>query len=162
MPQATTPISVENFTGAVLYLLDEAFENVHGIFLDKKTSLFETLATVSAEEASIPVGNRCATLAAQVTHVAFYLERTYKWVKLNDHSATDWGEIWRTVSAVTPDEWEAIKARLRAAYDMTKELINTNPDFNDMNVVGGTLGIVAHTAYHLGEIRQALCTIKSA
>ena len=26
--------------------------------------------------------------------------------------------------------------------------------------IGGALSIVVHTAYHLGEIRQALCTLK--
>lgn len=150
----------ENFVGAVLYVLDEAFDNVHGVFLDKGTSLFETLATVSAEEASRPVSATCATLAAQVTHTAFYLERTYDWVMGKNRGEVDWGEIWRTVGAVTPEEWEAIKARLRSAYDKTKELVTTTPDFNDMYVIGGTLGVIAHTAYHLGEIRQALCTLK--
>ena len=38
------------------------------------TSLFETLETITAAEASIPVGGKCATLAAQVAHVNFYLE----------------------------------------------------------------------------------------
>lgn len=55
-------------------LLDETFDNVHGFFLDKGTSMFETLAAISAEEASIPVGGKCPTLAAQVKHVAFYLD----------------------------------------------------------------------------------------
>ena len=68
------PIQVEYFTGALYMLLDETFDNVQGYFLDKGTSLFETLATISAEEASIPVGGKCATLAAQVKHVAFYLD----------------------------------------------------------------------------------------
>mgnify|MGYP003382367774 FL=1 len=162
MTQPTTPKTMhENFVAAMLYLLNETFDSVQGVFLDKNTSLFETLATVSAEEASIPVGVKCATLAAQVNHTAFYLERTYKWVAENDHSRADWGEIWRTVSAVTPDEWEASKQRLRIAYDQIKQLIQATPDFNDMEVIGGTLGVLAHCAYHLGEIRQALCTIKT-
>ena len=61
----STQIQTEHFTGALITLLDETFDNVHGIFLDKGTSLFETLATISSEEASIPVGGKCATLAAQ-------------------------------------------------------------------------------------------------
>jgi hypothetical protein len=47
---------------------------VRGIYLDKGTSMFETLAGISAEEATIPVGGKCATLDAQVKHVAFYLD----------------------------------------------------------------------------------------
>jgi len=57
----------------LLDALDETFEQVHGIYLDKGTSLFETLATITAEQASQPVGGRCATLAAQVAHVNLYL-----------------------------------------------------------------------------------------
>ena len=61
-------IQVEHVTGALYTLLDETFDHVHGYFLDGGTSLFETLATISAEEASVPVGGKCATLAAQVKH----------------------------------------------------------------------------------------------
>ena len=55
-------IQTEHFTSAICTLLDETFDNVQGIYLDKGTSLFETLATISAEEASLPVGGKCATL----------------------------------------------------------------------------------------------------
>ncbi len=49
-------IQADHFTGALYTLLDETFDNVHGIFLDKGTSMFETLATISAAGASIPGG----------------------------------------------------------------------------------------------------------
>ena len=71
-------INPEHFNKALLTLLDETFDNVQGFFLDGGTSLFETLATITAAEASIPVGGKCATLAAQVKHVAFYLDVTAK------------------------------------------------------------------------------------
>jgi adenylosuccinate lyase len=91
--------------------LDECFDTVSGIFLDDGDSLFDTLATISAAEASIPVGDKCATLAAQVAHTA------------------------RQLIADT-DEWPSERH------------------------IGGAFGTIAHTAYHLGEIRQALCTLK--
>jgi len=69
-----SPIQSEHFKQALYAILDETFDDVKGIYLDKGTSMFETLATVSAEEASIPVGGKCATLAAQVKHTAFYLD----------------------------------------------------------------------------------------
>jgi hypothetical protein len=65
-------IAADHFTRALLDLLDETFDHVKGHYLDGGTSLFETLATITAAEASIPVGGKCATLAAQVKHVAFY------------------------------------------------------------------------------------------
>ncbi len=54
-------------------ILDETFERHHGIFLDKGTSLFETLRTIDSRQASVPVGATCASLAAQVAHVTLYL-----------------------------------------------------------------------------------------
>ena len=72
--QVNKMIRQEDFLGNLFALLDETFENHHGIFLDKNTSLFPTLETISAEQASIPVGGKCASLAAQVAHVTFYLE----------------------------------------------------------------------------------------
>lgn len=57
----TELIQPETFRSVLLDLLDETFDNVHGIYLDKDTSLFRTLETVSAQEASIPVGGKCAS-----------------------------------------------------------------------------------------------------
>ena len=154
-------IQSEHFTAALYGLLDEAFDNVHGYFLDRGTSLFETLATVSAEEASIPVGGRCATLAAQVKHIAFYLDVLEKAVRTQQYERQDWGKIWRETSSVTAEEWEAIQSELRAAYGRIKTLVADTTDWNSEDTLGGAMAAVAHTAYHLGEIRQALCTIKS-
>jgi len=96
-----TTIQSEHFTKAILTLLDETFDNVHGAYLDKNTSLFETLAGITAQEASIPVGGKCATLAAQVKHVAFYLDVVDKSVRDPSFPRVDWGEIWRTDLSTT-------------------------------------------------------------
>jgi len=156
----STQIQTDHFTKALYALLDEAFDNVHGFFLDKGTSLFETLATISAEEASIPVGGKCATLAAQVKHVAFYLDVLERNVRSGTYERVDWGEIWRTTKEVTPSEWEALKIGLRESYDRIKALIRDSQEWPDESQIGGAIATVVHTAYHLGEIRQALCTIK--
>ncbi|GAB4580991.1 MAG: hypothetical protein Fur0022_37360 [Anaerolineales bacterium] len=100
----TSTLQTQHFTQALYLLLDETFDDVKGIFLDKGTSMFETLATISAEEASIPVGGKCATLAAQVKHVAFYLDVLEHNVRTQEYAKQDWGKIWRETSAVTPKE----------------------------------------------------------
>ena len=153
-------IQADEFTKALYSLLDETFDNVQGYYLDKGTSMFETLATVSAADASIPVGGKCATLAAQVAHVIFYLEVLERYVVQHDTSRVDWGEVWRTVSAVTPEEWSVLKSRLEATYRHIFTIFQDNPTW-DEDSMGGSLACVVHTAYHLGEIRQALCTLKA-
>jgi hypothetical protein len=153
-------IQANEFTKALYALLDETFDNVQGYYLDKGTSMFETLATISAADASIPVGGKCATLAAQVKHVTFYLDVLEQSVRTQQFERQDWGKIWRETSAVTPDEWEAIKLSLRDSYDRIKALVHDTPEWSSDFVIGGAIAMIAHTAYHLGEIRQALCTIR--
>ena len=152
-------IKQEDFLNNLFSLLDETFDNTHGHFLDKDTSLFRTLETVSAQEASIPVGGKCASLAAQVAHVTFYMEVLERYVYYNDTSRVDWGEIWRTVEKVTPEEWEEYKRKLKDTYHRIEKLFRDNPVWNE-DSIGGSMAIIVHTAYHLGEIRQALCTLK--
>jgi hypothetical protein len=150
----------EDFTKNLFLLMEETFESKpHGIYLDNGTSLFETLETISAGEASIPVGGKCASLAAQVAHVTFYIESFERFALQGDNSPRDWGYIWRTVEKVTPEEWEEHQRKLKEAYLRMDKLFHENPLWNE-DTIGGALSIVVHTAYHLGEIRQALCTLK--
>jgi hypothetical protein len=148
------------FTQALLGALDETFENVRGMYLDRGTSLFETLATISAEEASRPVSATCASIAAQVAHINFYIEVLFRFMR-GERPQVDWGEIWRTVQAVTPDEWAASQAKLRETYAQLRALA-ASTTWEGEGEIGGALAILMHNAYHLGEIRQALCTIKAS
>lgn len=143
-------------------VLDEAFVTHHGIFLDEGTSLFETLETITPEEASIPVGGKCATLAAQVAHVNFYLEVLEDYILNKDRGRVDWGDIWRRVNKVSAEEWKAYKDQLKETYQRIISMLqNLEPvDWNAERPFGGALAIAVHTAYHLGEIRQAMCTVK--
>ena len=76
-----------------------------------------------------------------------------------EHNPRDWGEIWRTVEKVTQEEWDAYKTKLRDAYNRMTNLFTHNPAWNE-DTIGGALSIVVHSAYHHGEIRQALCTLQ--
>jgi hypothetical protein len=156
--QAT--VSQENFTRELLEILDETFVTHHGIYLDRNTSLFETLAGIGAEQASIPVGGNCATLAAQVAHVTFFLEVLERYMRGEDADDVDWGEIWRRVGAASAIEWQGYQDQLKATYERVASLLKEWKDWDDGRPIGGALAIVAHSAYHLGEIRQALCTLR--
>lgn len=158
----TTSIDPQHFVNSLILLMDEAFDNAdnkHTFMLDKGTSLFHTLETISAEEASIPVGGKCASLAAQVAHIIFYLELLERRIQ-GDTSAADWNHIWNTVEKVTAQEWEEYKSQLRAVYERMVQIARHNPEWNESTITGA-LTILAHSMYHLGEIRQALCTLKN-
>jgi len=155
MPNA---IPTEEFMSVLFDLLDETFEQVHGMYLDKGTSLLTTLATISAAEASQPVGGKCATLAAQVAHVCYYLDVLEKHMLQQEVGQVDWNAIWRTVHGVTATEWEASKEQLQATYQRVRAAMDTLTWSEDE--MSAALSMVVHTAYHLGEIRQALCVLQ--
>jgi len=153
------PISVEKFKEALNTLLTETFESVRGAYLDKGTSLFETLATISSEEASRPVSARCASLAAQVEHTRYYLEVMSRYVRGEEPTDVDWTKSWQ-IEAVTPEEWTRLNQELRDTYRQVRTLLASNTDWNVDDRLGEALLTVVHTAYHLGEIRQALRTVQ--
>src|SRR5690242_20206356 len=152
-------IALELFTNELFPLLEETFERVNGIYLDKGTSLLETLDTISAEEASRPVSARCASIAGQVEHVRFYIQVLQDYMQQKEVGKIDWAASWY-LKTVTPEEWDALRQRLRAAYARVVALARSIDTWQGENELGGALAIVVHTAYHLGEIRQALCTIR--
>ena len=156
----STKIDQEHIVPDLFDILDEAFVTHHGIFLDRGTSLFETLETITAEEASIPVGGKCATLAAQVSHVNFYLEVMEAYILKQDRGKVDWNDIWRRVKEVSPEEWKAYKDQLKETYQRIVSILQNLKDWNEERPIGGAMAIAVHTAYHLGEIRQAMCIVK--
>lgn len=158
--QLSNKIDQKLITQNLFDILDEAFVTHHGVFLDRGTSLFETLETITAAEASIPVGGKCATLAAQVAHVNFYLEVVEDYILNKERDNVDWGEIWRRVNKVSTEEWTAYQDQLKETYQRVIFMLKNFEDWNDDKPIGGALAIAIHTAYHLGEIRQAMCVVK--
>ncbi len=140
-------------------VLDETFERHHGIYLDKGTSLLETLRGIDHRQASVPVGGRCATLAAQVAHVTFYLEVLERYFLAGDESQADWEEIWRTVEAVTSEQWDELRTNLEQTYRRVIVELRASERWEAEPQLSSALAIAVHSAYHLGEIRQALCAL---
>jgi hypothetical protein len=153
---------LERLKETIFECLDETFSEVHGVYLDKGCSLFPTLESVSAQEASRSVAPGSATVAAQVEHVRFYLDVLNDIMRDRETVEVDWKEIWRTVSQVTPEEWEGQKRRLRESYERVMDTLKSFDDWNGEYEISGALSIVSHTAYHLGGLRQALSAIRAS
>jgi hypothetical protein len=142
--------------------LEETFEKVRGIYLDRGTSLFETLAGVAAEDASRPAAEGCATIAAHVEHVRFYLDVLDELMRTEEQVKVDWREIWLNTRGVTPEEWEQQKRRLAESYRRVLATVRDYERWEGEYGISGALAILAHTAYHLGAIRQTLRLLQSA
>jgi hypothetical protein len=153
---------LERLKETIFECLDETFTEVHGVYLDKGCSLFPTLESVSAQEASRSVSPDSATLAAQVEHVLFYLDVLNDIMRDREIVKVDWKEIWRTIGQVTPEEWEDEKRRLRESYERVMATLKSFDTWDGEYEIAGALSILSHTAYHLGGLRQALSAIRSA
>lgn len=143
----------------ILTLLEEAFEKVHGIYLDGGTSLLETLATVSAEEASKPAVVGGTTIAGHAAHIKFYLNVTADYVDGKELGKLDWKQSW-LVSSVTSAEWDTLRKELKKIYAALLTRFKGFRNWNDEKRLGGAMGIIAHTAFHIGAIRQIMRAVK--
>jgi hypothetical protein len=146
-------ITRAQFVEAVAYLLRETFEGSPpgqpSAYLDRGVGFFNTMDDMSAEQASKDFDG--TTAAAQTEHAKFYLDRLCEF--LNGRTASvNWEDSW-LIETVTDEEWTALRATVRKSYEDALRCIADVSDWNDMQT-GMAIGMVAHTAYHLGAIRQ--------
>ena len=148
-----TDIAKDAFLKSVLYLLRETFEGSPegegSAFLDRGVSFFNTLEKLSAEQVSREFG--ATTIAAQTEHAKFYLDRLCEFMT-GRTERVNWEQSW-LIEEVNEAEWDALRASVRKSYESTLRCFAGIEDWSEDNV-GMAIGIVAHTAYHLGAIRQ--------
>lgn len=159
MPQ---PSPTEQVRTQLLTCLQETFDSVRGIYLDRGTSLLETIENVSAEEASRRLADGRATIAAHVEHIRLYLDVLDAVMRTQTLTKVDWREIWQSVSVVTPEQWAEQKLRLRESYQRAVSTITSYDPLQGEFGLSSALAIIAHSAYHLGALRQILGGVRSA
>ena len=145
----------------VLHFLEETFgSRHHGIFIDKGTSLLQTVDAVTAAEASLRASDRTASIAAHVRHVIFYATVLQTLLRGGQVGRLDWREIWENDRPVTAAEWDELRAGLRREYENVRSLVTDEATWKREDALGEFMAIAAHTAYHLGAIRQAIAVIR--
>jgi hypothetical protein len=60
---------------------------------------------------------------------------------------------------VTDEQWRLLRDDLRRQAEKWRTTVASRTDWDDMSAAGA-LSSAAHTAYHLGAIRQILAAIK--
>lgn len=148
-----TLISADGFTKTLYALLEETFEKVDGIYLDGGASLLDSFSGLSADEASRPIVPGGTSIVGQVRHVRFYLRILSDYMNGQRHDKIDWKGSWQP-STADEGEWAELRSGLAEDYQELRDRFEHVTDWNDERRLGGALAIVAHTAYHLGAIRQ--------
>jgi len=151
-----TPAAVT--VSVLIRMLREAFEGPPGpwtYFTDTSpgTGAFGTISGLSAIQASEPGGPGRTTIAGHVNHLSSSLALSTLGLR-GQPTSRDRARSW-TVTTVDDRGWAELQARLRREYDSLVVAVETHAVW-DEDALGAAFGAIAHTAYHLGAIRQRL------
>ncbi len=146
-------INKDDFLRDVLFILRETFEGSPegqpSAYLDKGAGVFATLAGLSAEEVSTQVNS--TSVAAHTEHAKFYLDRLVEFIEGRTEKV-HWEQSW-LIETVSIEEWDILRTGLKKSYDGVLRCFAEIENWNE-EALGGAIAIIAHTAYHLGAIRQ--------
>ncbi|MEJ2289853.1 MAG: DinB family protein [Deinococcales bacterium] len=158
---ATDPL-LHAFRTNLAFLLEETFASPArpggNAYLDRQAGWEPTLASLSAEEASYAPAPAATTIAGHVEHARFYLEALLRYAD-GQAERVDWDASWG-IREVTPVAWDALRASFT---DTSARVIRAFEDREawDDHAVGAALAILAHSAYHLGAVRQRVTALRA-
>ena len=159
MSSPKNSLQTEHFIESVAYLLRETFEGSPegqpSAYLDRGIGFFNTLDELSADQVSREYGD--TTIAAQTEHAKFYLDRLCEFINGRSEKV-NWEDSW-LIETVNDTEWEALRQTMRQAYENALKCIAAQPDW-DLKKAGMAIGLIAHTAYHLGAVRQIAKSVR--
>ncbi len=160
-------LSIEVFLSNFEFVFSEFFEGPPAgasgtVALDRDGSWHHTLASLSAAEASRPAFPGATTVAAQVVHTTYYLTNSIRYLLPDGDKTTPgaWAASWAT-STVTESEWQERVAALFTAYQEVKAAARSLESW-DGDSAGLAFAVLAHSAYHLGAVRQLMRALKGA
>ena len=152
------------FQRAVSKLLTEIFDGPPGteayILNPGDSGLLRQLETISAATASKQAIPGKPSIAAHVDHVHFGMSLLTRWIsgEENPWADADWNGAWKR-NAVTDDQWRTLRENLRKESNTWRKDVTTRTQWDDITAAGA-LSTIAHTAYHLGAIRQIFAAAK--
>ncbi|MBD0331418.1 MAG: hypothetical protein ICV66_02075 [Chitinophagaceae bacterium] len=155
-----------DLTQAVIDLLTSCFEGPEhaGSWItdpDPKSGIFGTLEGITAKMASQKVSSKRATIAAHTEHLRYHLSVVHKaFMGENAFETANWQEAW-TKEIVTEEKWQKRVQQLKNEFRAVCDDIRSSEAWKNNRIfLTGTLAIPAHSAYHLGAIRQIIGLIK--
>ena len=146
-------INKDDFLKDLLFVLRETFEGSPegqgSAYLDNGVGVFNTLDGLSAEQASREANG--ITIAAHTEHAKFYLDRLCEFINGRTEKV-NWEQSW-LIETVSETEWNHLREGMRKSYEGVLRCFAGIETWNQDNI-GDAVAIIAHTAYHLGAIRQ--------
>ena len=154
-------IQTEDFTKNISLLFAEIFgasDSPHGFVLDTgRSGLLGTIDALTAEVASATPRPDESTIASHCGHILFLL-KTYDAYEQGQQPQMDWPASW-AIRAVDEEAWATLRANLHAAYTIVVGHLQNRTDWPE-TPLAAALMLLAHCAYHVGEVRQRLLWVK--
>jgi hypothetical protein len=118
--------------------------------------LLRQLDSIEASAASTRPMPGKTTIAAHVDHVRYGVWLLNRWAagEANPWADADWNASWRR-TVMGDDDWRALRNNLRHEAEAWRKHVTVRTEWDDL-AAAGALASAAHTAYHLGAIRQIL------
>lgn len=152
------------FHRALCKLLTEIFDgpptNEAYLLNPGDPGLLRQLDTLDATAASSRPMPGKTTIASHVDHLHFGLSLLNRWAagEENPFAGADWNASWQRTT-VNDDQWKNLRAALREQVKKWQSAVAARTIWDD-TTASGALSSAAHTAYHLGAIRQILAALK--
>jgi hypothetical protein len=157
-----TTIQTADFTKWLTTLLTETFgvsDSPHSYMLDDgKSGLIGAITQLSAETASTSRNADHNPIASHCGHVLFLLE-IYNAFARGETPEIDWEKSWK-VGKVNEQEWDKLRGDLQREFDALITGIPASDQWPEPRL-SASLIILAHCAYHVGEVRQLLAWVAS-
>lgn len=150
------------FRPALVTILAEIFDGPPGEFAfllnPGDPGLIRQLESISAEQASKREVPGKTTIAAHVDHVHYGLTLLNRWAagEENPFATAHWDASWQR-GQVTEESWKMLRDNLRSEATKWKKAVDSRTEWDEISAPGA-IGSAAHTAYHLGAIRQILAS----
>lgn len=151
------------FQRALVKLLTEIFDGPPGseayLLNPGDPGLLRQLDSIDAKAASSRPMPGKTTIASHVDHVHYGFTLMNRWAAgdANAFANADWNASWQRTT-VTENQWRTLRDDLRRQSEAWREVISTRTAWDDITAAGA-LSSAAHTAYHLGAIRQILAAL---
>lgn len=153
------------FHRALLKLLTEVFDGPPGdeayLLNPGDPGLLRQLDSIDATTASKRPMPGKTTIASHADHVHYGLTLLNRWMagEENPWASADWNASWQRTT-VTDEQWRTLRDNLRREAQQWQKHAAARTDWDDISAAGA-LSSAAHTAYHLGAIRQIVAAAKS-
>jgi hypothetical protein len=146
------------FHRALSNMLTEIFDGPPGqeayVLNPGDAGLLRQLETIDARTASTRPTPGRASIAAHVDHLQFGLSLLNRWAagEENPWAGANFNASWQR-NSVTEAEWRTLRDTLRRDAEVWRAGVAARTSWDDL-AAAAALSTAAHTAYHLGAIRQ--------